>query len=461
MITIMNIRNHIIGAAAIAIALSACSDNALDLEYGPEPPLPEGNNAEVVIKPKAIWIDVHANFERLSKKVSIDVELDKIKKCGFNTIYLDVKPGNGYALYKSDILPYCNTFGNLTVTRDYDDYLGYFIEKCEELDIDVIASVGGSGFGSISGTDDNPVRQGFVYDDPDKWRDICQMRNIVGNADEQLVNIMDEPPSHQASAMLSPAAPEAQDLLLDILTEIVEKYPKIKGICLDYTRYADGAGGYFGMGPVDMQGYARYWNESEPKPSEIITLSGGIGPKYAKWNEYKAATVCGLITRIRQRVKSINPDCELHLWASAHWESRYSTGQNWASKRYIPSGAYWTDTYNTTGFADQLDVFVTGAYASNVWIKDDPSTVWSVEHFCTTWNNYIMGDCKCYGSISIAGYDAIKTAEATFLCLKKTDGFMSFELSHMNNANLWESTRQGILRYEDPSQVTVDPDPLY
>ena len=68
MITIMNIRNHIIGAAAIAIALSACSDNALDLEYGPEPPLPEGNNAEVVIKPKAIWIDVHANFERLSKK---------------------------------------------------------------------------------------------------------------------------------------------------------------------------------------------------------------------------------------------------------------------------------------------------------------------------------------------------------------------------------------------------------
>ena len=79
-------------------------------------------------KPKAMWIDVHANFELLSKKANIDAELEKIKKYGMNMIYVDVKSSNGYALYKSDFLPYCNSFAYLTVTRDYDDYLGYILE---------------------------------------------------------------------------------------------------------------------------------------------------------------------------------------------------------------------------------------------------------------------------------------------------------------------------------------------
>lgn len=46
--------------------------------------------------------------------------------------------------------------------------------------------------------------------------------------------------------------------------------------------------------------------------------------------------ITNLITNIRSKVKTINPDMEIQLWASADWGSRYSVGQNWASKKYIP-----------------------------------------------------------------------------------------------------------------------------
>ena len=76
---------------------------------------------------------------------------------------------------------------------------------------------------------------------------------------------------------------------------------------------------------------------------------------------------------------------EIQLWASADWGSRYSVGQNWASKKYIPDpGIRYTEKYNETGFANQLDVFVLGAYAEAVWIKDNPNSVWSVENFVNT-----------------------------------------------------------------------------
>lgn len=452
----MNIKKYLLGFAAAAVSLTACSDDDA-IDYGalaPEPPTPDIVPEPPTIKPKAMWIDAHANFSKLSTKAGIDSELKKIKDYGMNMIYLDVKPGNGYALYKSDILPACDVIGNQTVSRDYDDYLGYFLERCEELGIDVIASVVATGFGHQSAG----IQQGYIYDNYDQWYDKCQVRS--DNNDPSLtVNIADDP--LQSVVMLSPASPEAQDLIVNVCNEIVRKYPKIKGLSLDYLRYCNNDNGWYGMGSLDLNAYAEYWGESVPERTEILTATGGMGPKFAKWIEYRSATVTALLTRIRSSVKAINPNCEIHLWASAQWSSRYSIGQNWASKNYKPSGGQYTDTYYKTGFADQLDVFVTGAYAENVWIADDPTSAWTVENFVKTWNNYIMGDCKCYGSIAAYALDATKNADATYLCLKNTDGYMTFELSHVNNRGLWQSTLEGIQRYENPSSAGVDDDPLY
>ncbi len=443
----MNLKKYIWTlAAVVALGAVSCSDDKTDIDDNvTTPPIPDITPGEVVLKPKSIWIDAHANFQLLSTKAGIDGELAKIKRYGLNMIYLDVKPGNGYALYKSDIVPYCNQFADIKVNRDYDDFLGYFLEKCEELDIDVIASLGALGYGYH----DKNVKQGLVYDEWDKWKDKLQTRNDLSDVNKVVTIAEDDT---QPAVMLDPIFPEVQDLLVSLCEEIVRKYPKIKGISLDYLRYNNNDGGYYGLGDADLSAFASYWNEATPKRTDIITPTGGQGPKFAQWVEFRSMMITNLLERVNHAVKAIRPDCEIHLWASSHWESRYMVGQNWASKSYIPTGMVYTPTYNRTGFADLIDVFVTGAYAEKVWKKDNPSSPWTVENFCLTWNNYIKGDCKCYGSIAAYALNQQAISDATYLCLKHTDGYMTFELSHVNNGSKWLATLDGIQRYEGTSE---------
>ncbi len=443
----MKLKRYMWAIAAMAsISLAACSDDNFDpYAEAPEPPIPDLTPPEIVQKPKAMWIDCEANFRTLSTKEGIDAELAKIKRYGLNMIYLDVKPGNGYALYKSDIVPYCNTYGNQTVTRDYDDFLAYFLEKCEELDINVIASVGSLGFGYQAGG----VNQGLIFDQWDKWGDKVQVRSDTSNPN---ITVKITEDLTQPITMLDPLYPEVQDIVVSLCTEIVtkySKYPKFKGISLDYLRFNNNDGGFYGMSDYDLVKYAEYWKESKPQRTEIVTATGGIGPKFAKWIEFRSMAITDLLGRIRSSVKAVNPDCEIHLWASADWGTRYSVGQNWASKKYKPqAGSIYTETYSKTGFADLLDVFITGAYTEHVWKRENPTSVWTVENFVMTWNNYIMDDCKCYGSIATYALSPEKLSDATYLCLKYTDGYMNFELSHTNNGNKWLATQEGINRYE-------------
>lgn len=428
-------------ALFVPLAFACSSSDPSSEPDAPEPPTPGGNHTESVIKPKAMWIDCEANFIRLSTKAGIDAELAKIKKHGFNLIYLDVKPGNGYALYKSDFLPYCNTFGNMNVTRDYDDYLGYFLEKCGELDIDVVGSLVVMGWGLPA------ERQGYVFDHLDEWENKVQMRCSMEDK-SQAVSIFED--VNEPFIMLDPMYPEVQDLVIRTIRELITKYPKLKGVSLDYLRYNNNNAGYYCLGDDNLKGYAEYWNEPLPARTDFITQAGGQGPKYAKWNEFKAMQVTNLMAKIRSAVKAINSDCEIHLWASSHWESRFAVGQNWASKNYKPKDAtLYTDTYNRTGFGELLDVFITGAYCTKVWKKDDPFSVWTVENFVTNYSNYLMDACKCYGSIGVYNHNAVDVVDATLLCLKHTDGYMAFELSHTNNGNKWDAITSAFKRYEN------------
>ena len=56
-------------------------------------------------KVKAIWVDANSNRARFETPADVAAYVKRIDRCGFNTIYLDVKPGTGYAFFKSTVLP--------------------------------------------------------------------------------------------------------------------------------------------------------------------------------------------------------------------------------------------------------------------------------------------------------------------------------------------------------------------
>jgi hypothetical protein len=399
--------------------------------------IPTGINTPggTVNKSVQMWIDAHANFGRFSDKANVTNYLGKIKETGFNEIYLDVKPGIGYALYNSDILPKLTQWGTETVNRDWD-YLGFFIEEAEKLGIGVIASISTLGYGYTRD------RTGLVYNDS-RWNGKTQMEMIDSNPNN-IVDMRDQ--TGVDAAMLNPCLPEVQSFVISITDEIVTKYPKLKGICLDYCRwYSEN----YGFGDATISAFSAYIGEPVTNKNNIITASGGIGTQFNKWIEFRTQTITDLVTSIRASAKAINPKIEFHFWASAHWASRYTVGQNWASKKYVPtaSGIY-TATYSRTGFADQMDVFSLGAYADNVWKKENPTSDWTVENLVTAYSRYIMDDCKVCGSFGSYAYGSRSAAisDAVYLCLKNTDGLMIFELSHVINYNQWAAIKEGIDR---------------
>ena len=403
------------------------------------PDIPSGNGSgETKDKTIQMWVDAHANFTRLATKASITSYLQKLKNTGFNEVYIDVKPGIGYALYNSEILPKLTKWGDLKVERDWD-YLDFWIEEGEKFGIKVIASISTFGFGYTKG------KEGLVYDS-NKWDGKTQVA-MVNHNPNNLEDIRNR--SDVDAAFLNPVLPEVQTFVLSIIEEIVIKYPKLKGFCFDYCRwYNNGEGRWYGFEDATIKQFEIWSGVKVNSLNEIVTATGGVGPLFSRWVEFRSMTITNFITHVRSRIKILNPDIELHLWASAHWASRYSVAQNWASKKYVPKGDHYTATYHKTGFADQLDVFSLGAYTEAVWIKDNPGSEWSVENFVKTYNNYTMGDCKVYGSIAAYAYRSNYTAvsDAVYLCLKETDGLSVFELGHVDNFDQWNAIKQGIDR---------------
>ena len=228
---------------ALSFFAVACNteENNTDNNDGKEIPLEPGNSGNKTNKPKAIWIDAHANFSRFATKSAITSYMEKIKDTGFNEIYLDVKPGIGYALYDSDILPKLEKWGTETVTRDWD-YLSFWLEEAERLDIDVIASISAMGFGYTKD------KQGIIYDDS-RWdgKTQVEMKNSDPN---NLVDIRNQ--TDVDAAMLNPCLPEVQTYVISIIEEIVTKYPKLKGFSLDYCRWY---GGNYGFSDATIQAF--------------------------------------------------------------------------------------------------------------------------------------------------------------------------------------------------------------
>ena len=249
--------------------------------------------------------------------------------------------------------------------------------------------------------------------------------------------------------VLNPVLPENQEYVLRFAHELLTKY-KFDGYALDYCRFPDAESDF---SPASREAFETYLGHGIDRfPEDIFTYDANgarvAGPYYKQWWEFRSGVIRDFIAEVRTLIERTQPGVKLEYWAASWLHAIYTQGQNWASPRSRFHEAYlddWaTPTYNRTGFADLLDVFITGTYLEKVWGMDDPE---SIEYGLARSLKDVDGDCAVYGSLYAQNH-VDQFEDAVYLCLSRTDGVMVFDIIQVIENDLWDDIKRGIDRAE-------------
>lgn len=439
------------GCLCIVLLLVGCKENAQNKQVEEETNSDKDRNF--------IYFDATANFNRFTYKDSISYYLHKVKDAGITDVVIDVKPITGEVLYPSEIAPVMEAWEGEYDSGKKDlswDMLSTFIEEGHQLGLLVHAStnvfVGGHNF----------FDRGLVYEDESKanWQTLSYLPQGMTPITEQ---------KQKYSAMLNPALEEVQEYQLSILEELVGMYPDLDGIILDRVRY-DGITADFS--PESRQLFEEYIGEEVANfPADIFSYKEGSedrveGPHFQKWIEWRASIIHDFMYEARDRIKAVNPDIIYGDYTGSWYPSYYEVGVNWASRDYDPSKDFeWaTKKYKDYGYAEVLDVFLTGNYFYEVDKAEaaqiDTTTVvrseagqtlssddwYTVEGSAELVNEVVMDATPVFAGLYVEQYkdDPEQFVKALKMVRAKSDGAMIFDIVHIINFDWWDQLKEGL-----------------
>lgn len=426
---------HLFSALVLAFALAACSSVEEPKEYNSN----------------YMWFDCEANYERLSNPDSIYFYMKKTKDAGFDNVVVDVKSIMGEVLYDSHIAPYMGEWEGHYRRQDYD-MLGYFIEYAKELDMQVFGSL------NIFAGGHNFFDRGIIYKQHPEWQSIVYDRGTLTPISEM---------KHHYNGMMNPANPEVQAYQLSVLKEFAELYPEVDGIIFDRVRFDGITSDFSQLSKELFEEYAGLTVENYP--DDVLYWENNSkgepvwrrGPHFNKWVEWRAMTIRNFVEKAHTMLKEVNPDLIIGDYTGAWYPTYYQLGVNWASKDYDPSERYdWaTENYKNTGYAEMLDVYMTGLYYTLVTKEDvdnangftgvrteagmdvnDLTYCYSVEGGAELAKGLTMGAAPVIGSIYVEQYmnDFSVFGPAVTQAIKSTDGLMIFDIVHLIKHSLWD-----------------------
>ncbi|MCX8056397.1 MAG: family 10 glycosylhydrolase [Ignavibacteria bacterium] len=407
-------------------------------------------------KPKLLWFDATANFQRLSYKDSITYYLEKAKELGFTDVVLDLKPISGEVLYDSKFAPKMREWNGFVRNDDFD-FADYFIKEAHRLGLKIHASV------NVFVAGHNFHDRGLVYQDKLHWQSI----NYTDSGFVPITKL-----KHKYSAMTNPAMREVQEHELKIIEEIVRKYPEFEGIILDRVRY-DGIEADFSE--LSRKLFEKYlgrkiknypddiykWTKNEK--GEKIRIEGKY---FKKWLEWRASVIYNFMKEARAKVKKTAPKMLFGTYTGAWYPVYYEVGVNWASRKYDPSKEYdWaTGNYKNYGYAELLDLYTTGCYFFEV-TKDEVEKLneeaikrneagmgktkdywYSVEGSAEIAKKIMMDVVPVIGGLYVEQYKGHpeQFQKAVKMCLDKTDGLMIFDIVHIINYGWWDVLKEAM-----------------
>jgi uncharacterized lipoprotein YddW (UPF0748 family) len=120
---------------------------------------------------------------------------------------------------------------------------------------------------------------------------------------------------------LDPAAPDVAAKLAAVFAELIERYPELDGLHLDYIRYPDvlpfspgsrfGVGLDFGYGDASRERFRRETGLEAPFGSSLANAN--------RWDDWRRERVTEVVSRIREATRRLHAELELSaaVWAYA------------------------------------------------------------------------------------------------------------------------------------------------
>lgn len=452
--------------ALIVFSGTACKKSP-DLEKEPDEQTP-GDTVATPGKEVVVWVDATANVfnarGRFNDKDEIKIILDSLEIVGATGIVVDIKHNTGYTLYPSSHTKRLSSYRGQTLP---ENYVQYMIEQAKERSLDVYLSI--NTF--VEGNTTDMI--GTVYDDP-AFRE--RNESIVCDVNGNRVPVS----STGSNSFLNPASQEVQDRALDIIREIAGKFD-IEGIILDYCRYRGINADFSDESKAQFIAFLeeKYQDDDAKNmdfPKDIVSswkmngsavVPNATGKYYKKWLYYRASVLKGFMEKAKAAVKGTKANMKLGAYVGGWYSTYYQVGVNWASETYDPFNdeelrfdwAY--PGYQETGYAEQIDLLMTGNYFKQLMLADNPATAhlyyhwWSVEGSLNGTEHVTQNKVKHYGSLDIGNvsYDNPKQiSDAMKYILSRTSGgLMLFDVIHIYAPRynrlkepLWDAVEEGL-----------------
>jgi uncharacterized lipoprotein YddW (UPF0748 family) len=415
----------------------------------PVPPVPP---VDTVTRARNVlaWVDARSNvfgtYGKLSDTSEVKNILDRLKDAGVNGLVIDVKGSTGYTMYPSAYTKQVTSMDGKTIPAGVD-YVGYMIKEAKKRSFKIYTSI----VTFVEGEGDTKV--GTVFDDANFK---SRYESVICDANGNRIPISNT----GRNAFLNPAVPEVQDRALNFIKEIVGKY-EIDGMILDYGRYSDIDADFSDFSKNQFIEFlqTRYNDKDAASmdfPKDIVTTwqaSGqystpsSTGKYFKKWLLYRASVIHDFFVKARQAVKATKPNVNFGVYVGAWYSSYYGVGVNWASNEYDPFNDQeirfdWAyPGYNETGYAEQLDLLMTGNYFTQIKLSENSATAgmkyhwWSIEGSLNGIKYITKNKMPLYGSIDLGNTDwpsKEKISEAIRYILDNTSGgIMLFDVVHM------------------------------
>ena len=434
--------SYLIYLSLIPFLVWSCSKN-----NSPLLPPDNGNTTESTIDtsmvrlfkktPVILWMEASANFSRLGTADKMAAVFQKAVDMGVKGVVVDVKGIAGLVSYNSSIATPLKNWNGATQATDFD-YLQNAITEAKKKGLKVFASM--SVFGE--GVNYGGTKYGKVFNDPEFAAIQSQVMTLSGEV-KKITDVY-------SYGMLNAAQPKAQEYELSLIKELVGKY-NIDGFVLDYCRYYDICADF---SDYSLSKFKDWAGLSSVKTTDIVqtwTASNGAvvpattGPLYKKWLEFRAQTIRDFVEKARTAVKTLKPKIAFCSYSGAWYDSYYYVGVNWASNKFDPStngfSSWASSTYKNTGYAELLDMFMTGNYTPTL----TGSGWWTVEGQISGAKTVLKSANIHFGAIDIGNtsWANLKNMQdAITMILQQTDGIMLFDLVHIDDPSANQFNKQ-------------------